>query len=65
MFYTDKNIINNSSFACFLFVLFTEEYEKISIANRRPDLMQCLLILPFIWHKLSCDTIKSKKEQLP
>lgn len=65
MFYTDKNIINNSSFASFLFVLFTEEYEKLSIDNRRPDLMQFLLILPFIWHRLSCDAIKSKKRTTP
>ncbi|EFE53338.1 hypothetical protein PROVRETT_07877 [Providencia rettgeri DSM 1131] len=65
MFYTDKNIINNSSFASFLFVLFTDEYEKLSIDDRRPDLMQFLLILPFIWHKLSCEAIKSKKRTTP
>lgn len=61
MFYTDKNLINNSSLSCFLFVLFVEEYETISVDNRHPDLIQLLIILPFVWHKLSRDAIKTKK----
>lgn len=65
MFYMDKNIINNSSLACFLFVLFVEEYEKLSIDDRVPDLMQFLLILPFTWNKISREAIKTKKSSTP
>ncbi|ENK9285500.1 DUF6521 family protein [Escherichia albertii] len=65
MFYVDKNIINNSSLACFLFVFFTEEYEKLSIDDRFPDLMQFLLILPFTWNKISREAIKTKKSSTP
>lgn len=65
MFYTDKNLINNSSLSCFLFVLFVEEYETISVDNRHPDLIQLLIILPFVWHKLSRDAIKTKKSSTP
>jgi len=61
MFYIDKNIINNSSLSCFLLILFTEEYEKISVDNRHPDLMQFLIVLPLVWHKISRDVIKTKK----
>ncbi|HID4131938.1 TPA: three component ABC system middle component [Pluralibacter gergoviae] len=59
--YIDKNIINNSSLACFILIFFIEEYEKKAIDNRHPDLMQLLLILPFAWHKISRDAIKTKK----
>lgn len=65
MFYIDKNIINNSSLACFLLVFFTEEYEKLSTDDRLPDLMQLLLILPFTWHNVSREAIKTKKSSTP
>lgn len=61
MFYMDKNIINNTSLACFLLVLFAEEYTKSSPDDRYPDLMKCLAVLPLVWHKLSREAIKSKK----
>lgn len=65
MFYMDKNIINNTSLACFLLVLFAEEYAKVSSDNRYPDLMKCLAVLPLVWHKLSRDAIKTKKNTTP
>ncbi|MFJ5429772.1 three component ABC system middle component [Pectobacterium actinidiae] len=65
MFYKDKNIINNSSLSCFLLVLFSEEYEKLSVDNRYPDLMQYLIILPFVWHKISREAIKTKRSSTP
>lgn len=61
MLYMDKNIINNSSLACFLLVFFVEEYKKLSVDARCPDLMQLLLILPFSWHNTSREAIKTKK----
>jgi len=61
MYYKDRNIINNSSLACFLIILFIEEFEKKSLDKRSPDLLLFLLILPFAWHKISRETIKNKK----
>ena len=65
MFYMDENLINNNSLSCFLLVLFVEEYEAVSVDNSHPDLMQLLIILPFVWHKFSRDAIKAKKYSTP
>ncbi|WP_034456914.1 three component ABC system middle component [Buttiauxella noackiae] len=65
MFYTDKNIINNSSLACFLLIYFIEQYEELSVDNRKAELMKLLLVLPFAWHEVSRNAIKTRKLSTP
>ncbi|MCY1538014.1 hypothetical protein D9M68_735350 [compost metagenome] len=58
--YVDRNLINNSSLACFLLVNFIKQYEEASVEGGQPDLLKLLLVLPFAWHETSRKSIKNR-----
>ncbi|WP_442783226.1 three component ABC system middle component [Collimonas fungivorans] len=58
--YVDRNLIQNSTLACFLLTSFVHKYEELTAKTRSPELMKLLLILPIVWHRESCDAIKSR-----
>jgi len=57
----DRNLIQNSALACFLISKFVSRYEELTAGTRSPELMKVLLILPILWHKNSCETVRKKK----
>jgi hypothetical protein len=59
--YVDRNLIQNSSLACFLLTSFVRRYEELTANTESPELMKLLLVLPVVWHKESCKAVKSRQ----
>lgn len=54
--YLDRQLIHNSSLACFLLTHFISQYQNTA-PNRLPDLPKLMLVLPLIWSKGSRDEL--------
>ena len=63
--YIDRNLVQNSALACFLLTAFVKRYEGLTAGTESPELMKLLLVLPVLWHKDSCDVIKSRDFSTP
>lgn len=63
--YVDRNLVHNSALACFLLTAFVHQYEELTAKTESPELMKLLLILPVVWHKESCNAIKSRQFTTP
>lgn len=59
--YLDRNLIQNSTLACFLLASFVHKYEELTAKTESPELLKLLLVLPVIWHKESCNAVKNRK----
>lgn len=59
--YIDRNLVQNSALACFLLTDFVRRYEELTAKTESPELMKLLLVLPVVWHKESCDSIKGRE----
>lgn len=63
--YIDRNLVQNSALACFLLTVFVHQYEELTAKTESPELMKLLLVLPIVWHKESCNAIKSRNFTTP
>lgn len=63
--YIDRNLVQNSTLACFLLTAFVKRYEELTASTESPELMKLLLVLPILWHKDSCDAIKGRDFSTP
>lgn len=58
--YVDRSLIQNSTLACFLLTSFVHRYGELTAQTASPELLKLLLVLPIVWHKESCNTVKSR-----
>lgn len=54
--YLDRQLIHNSSLACFLLTHFIAQYEEAAL-GQTPDLQKLLLVLPLTWSQVSRDAL--------
>ncbi|HEX5338742.1 MAG TPA: three component ABC system middle component [Gallionella sp.] len=63
--YLDRNLVQNSALACFLLTSFVRKYEESTARTASPEVLKLLLVLPIVWHKNSCNAIKSRNFSTP
>jgi len=63
--YLDKNLVQNSALACFILTSFVRKYEELTAKTASPEVLKLLLVLPIVWHKDSCNAVKSRNFSTP
>jgi hypothetical protein len=53
--------MQNCALACFLISKFVFKYEELTAGTRSPEILKTLLVLPILWHKVSCEIVSKKK----
>lgn len=57
--YLDRQLIHNSSLACFLLTHFIGEYQKAGL-GQTPDLPKLMLVLPLVWSQSSREALSRR-----
>lgn len=57
--YLDRQLIHNSSLACFLLTHFIGEYQEAGL-GQTPDLPKLMLVLPLVWSQRSREALSKR-----
>lgn len=57
--YLDRQLIHNSSLACFLLTHFIGEYQEAGL-GQTPDLPKLMLVLPLVWSQSSQEALSKR-----